>query len=100
MDRAERRRRNKNIIKKRKKLLKELNKNDYWNLFDDDILCEGELRNNNMMNKYGGHQGHKKTNTRKACSSYRHHGGYGKANNYKPHDLRQIERENDYIIGE
>ena len=99
MNRAERRERNKNIIKKRKKLLKELNINDYWDLFDDDILCEGKLKNNNMMNKYSGNP-HKKTNTRKSCASYRHHGGYGSANKYSPHDLRQIERENDYIVGD
>lgn len=52
----------------------------------------GRLANNNEVNARMGAGKRKKTNTRKSCASYRHHGGYGPANKYKPHDRRQIEK--------
>lgn len=48
----------------------------------------------------------KKTNSRKGHASYRHKGTYGKADEYSPHDLKQIEsmeqdlKENNEMNGQ
>jgi hypothetical protein len=88
MNRAERRRRTKEIINKRKEKIKYLS-------YSEEIE-EGYLKNNNIMNKYGSGGTSTKTNTRKGHASYRHKGAYGKANNYSAHDQRQIDKEKDY----
>ena len=49
------------------------------------------LANNNEVNALVGAGVKTKTNTRKASASYRHKGGYGKANKYTPHDQRQLD---------
>ena len=91
MDRAERRRRTKEIINKRKEKIKYLSY-----LKNAEEIEEGYLKNNNIMNKYGSAGTAIKTNTRKGHASYRHKGAYGKANNYSAHDQRQIDKEKDY----
>lgn len=53
----------------------------------------GYYRNNNEAN--ANTQKSKKTNTRKSSSSYKHKGGYGKANKYNAHDQRQLDSMND-----
>lgn len=69
------------MIEKRKKLLK--------SKFNYIPKYEGLLTNNNEANRANYHK--IKTNTRKSCASYRHHGDYGEANKYSPHDRRQIQ---------
>ena len=87
MNRAERRRRTKRTIKKRKEKLKFLIPE-----YSEEVV-DGYLKNNNEMNKYGSAGRSMKTNRRKSHSSYRHKGGrFGKADNYIPHDQRQIDR--------
>ena len=49
------------------------------------------LANNNEVNAFVGAGVKTKTNTRKSSASYRHKGGYGKANKYTPHDQRQLD---------
>lgn len=93
MNREERRNRTQRVIEKRKEKLKYLCKKS--NPIEEDIICEGQLANNNDMNRFGGGGTKIKTNTRKSCASYRHHGGYGKANQYKAHDQRQLDQEKD-----
>ena len=93
--RGERRRVTKNIIKKRKKkLLGEVIHSIYFCLrgdpFENGDIYEGELKNNNVMNAWGGGGTRKKTNTRKSCAAYRHHGSFGPANNYMSHDKKQL----------
>ena len=56
----------------------------------------GKFRNNNIANEYGGAGTSIKTNRRKGHSVYRAKlGAYGKAMNWKPHDQRQIDSEED-----
>lgn len=88
MNRAERRRRTREIIKKRKEKLK------YIAPYSEKAqeIEEGYLKNNNEMNKYGSSGKAIKTNTRKGHASYRHKGAYGSANNYSAHDQKQIDR--------
>ena len=91
--RGERRRLTKRIIKKRKiKLSTILCRPTWWHKdpIEDGDIYEGELKNNNMMNAYGGGC-YRKTSARKACATYRHHGAYGAAKQYTSHDKRQIE---------
>lgn len=93
--RGERRRITKNIIKKRKKkLLEQLVSLNYLHFrgspLENGRICEGELKNNNVMNAWGGGGTCKKTNTRKSCAAYRHHGSFGPANNYMSHDKKQL----------
>ena len=94
--RGERRRITKNIIKKRKrKLLGILIPKDWISRgrdpFENGELYENELKNNNMMNAYGGGC-YRKTKTRKASATYRHHVAYGPAKRYTKHDRLQIEK--------
>lgn len=75
-------------IQQRIRLLK--NKTRTWSV--SKVPAEpGYLANNNEVNARMGAGKKKKTNTRKSCASYRHHGGYGPANRYMPHDRRQID---------
>lgn len=97
MDRAERRKRTENIINKRKEKIKFFNHT--WsirgNALEEGDICEGQLRNNNEMNKFSHGGTAKKTKTKHSHASYRHKGGYGKAKQYKPHDQKQIDQELD-----
>lgn len=93
--RGERRRVTKNIIKKRKKKILHIltsYRKHYRdnNPFENNELYEGELKNNNMMNAYGGGC-YRKTTSRKASQTFRHHGRYGPAYRYMAHDERQLE---------
>lgn len=88
MNRAERRKRTFYIINKRKAKLKN------WSNASEKIE-DGYYENNSIMNEYGSAGKAIKTNTRKSHASYRHKGGYGSANKYKPHDQRQIDQELD-----
>ena len=97
MNRAERRRRTRNIIKKRKEKIKYFNP-VFMNIEDaitNGTICEGQLRNNNDMNRLGGGGVSRKTKAKHSHSTYRHKGAYGKAIQYKPHDQRQIDQELD-----
>lgn len=94
--RGERRRITKNIIKKRKHIIIDIltvyrRSCQYrGNPFEENELYEGELKNNNMMNAYGGGC-YRKTTSRKASQTYRHHGRFGPACRYMAHDKRQLE---------
>lgn len=68
-------------IRKRKKLLK--------SVFNFIPECDGFLTNNHECQRANYHN--RKTNTRKDCASYRHHGGYGKDVKWSPHNERQID---------
>ena len=91
--RGERRRLTNNIIRKRKKKLLTILFRPNWykkDPFENNDAYEGELRNNNIMNRYS--RGfYRKTKTRKRCAAYRHHGSYGPAKRYTSHDKQQIE---------
>ena len=91
--RGERRRLTNRIIRKRKiKILSILYKPSLLrkNPFESGDAYEGELRNNNIMNRYGfGFR--RKTKTRRACAAYRHHGSFGPAKRYMSHDKKQID---------
>jgi len=97
--RGERRRLTNRIIRKRKiKILSILYKPSLLrkNPFESGDAYEGELRNNNIMNRYGfGFR--RKTKTRRACAAYRHHGSFGPAKRYTSHDRRQVDDGNQQI---
>lgn len=105
MDRAERIRRTENIIKKRKQKLKDICGNTYYNGSDerckspleDGVICEGQLRNNNEMNRFGQHGTAKKTKAKHGHASYRHKGDYGPAIDYAPKDQRQVDDMKDQL---
>ena len=82
------RERRKRKIQQRTQLLK--NKSRSWSVPNLPKHL-GYLANNNEVNARMGAGRRKKTNTRKSCASYRHHGAYGPANKYMPHDRRQID---------
>lgn len=92
MTRAERRRRRRKKIKQRATLADNINR-----LFGihPELRDEGYFSNNNEMNKWGSAGRAKKTRTRHGHASYRHNGDYGKAMEYSPHDLRQVEDMNN-----
>lgn len=102
--RGERRRITKNIIKKRKHIIIDILTVDRYscqsrgNPFEENELYEGELKNNNMMNAYGGGC-YRKTSSRKAYQTYRHRGMYGPAKRYCAHDKQQIE-DGEYQLKE
>lgn len=53
----------------------------------EEKIPNGVFANNHILN----HGGHTKTRTKNAYASYRHKGGYGKAEKWCSHDRRQIE---------
>lgn len=84
MERKDRLRRTKLKIKERLRKLK--------SLFNKEPKFDGMLRNNNEMNHLSNYGKPRKTNNRKRKSNYRCHTcGFGKADNYSPHDQRQID---------
>lgn len=100
MDRAERRRRTEVVIKKRKNLLSNISTCVFkpksiadcaLSPIERGDICEGQLRNNNEMNKYTNAGTAKKTKTKHGHASYRHKGAYGSAINYAPKEQRQVD---------
>ncbi|MBR1810049.1 MAG: hypothetical protein IJ766_00155 [Clostridia bacterium] len=88
INRSERRRRRLKKIQQRVRLLTNTSRTrTVLNLPEQ----HGYLANNNEVNARMGAGTPRKTNTRKSCAAYRHHGGYGSATKYKPHDQRQID---------
>lgn len=85
MTRGERRRRRMRKIKQRINLVMDINH------FEADLREPGYFSNNNEMNRWGGGGRSKKTKARHGHASYRHKGDYGKAINYAPHDLKQVQ---------
>lgn len=106
MDRAERRRRTDVVIKKRKNLLSNISTCIFKPKSIDDCslspiergdICEGQLRNNNEMNKYANAGTAKKTKTKHGHASYRHSGAYGPAVDYAPKERRQVDEFKDQL---
>lgn len=106
MDRAERRRRTNIIIKKRKKLLSNISTYVFkpksiadctLSPIERGDICEGQLRNNNEINKYANAGVAKKTKTKNSHASYRHSGAYGSAINYAPNEQRQVDEFEDQL---
>lgn len=106
MDRAERRRRTNVIIKKRKNLLSNISTYVFkpksiadcaLSPIERGDICEGQLRNNNEMNKYSNAGVAKKTKTKNGHSSYRHSGAYGSTINYAPKEQRQVDEFEDQL---
>ena len=93
MNRAERLRRTRVIINKRKVRIKILHPscNKIIDVLEENNLCEGQLRNNNEMNALSHRGKARKTKAKHGHSSYRHRGTYGAAKVYKPHEQRQID---------
>lgn len=103
--RTERIRRTKNKIKERENKIREMN----YNIFHNNCCASKEwvdevkntkgyyFENGSTISAYLGNRLHKKTNNRKSSQTYRHHGSYGKGNEYKLHDLKQLQRINDYM---
>ena len=59
---------------------------------------KGKFRNNNIINKYTHYGRAKKTNRRKGHSTYRVKlGDYGVAMDWKPHDQRQLDSNEDNL---
>lgn len=105
MDRAERRRRTEIIIEQRKSKINNMftptwgycGSGDLGTPLEDGTICEGQLRNNNDMNRVGQHGTAKKTKAKHGHASYRHKGAYGPAIDYSPRDQRQIDEMNDQL---
>ena len=78
-------------IKRRRKMI-----GDAKSPFTQKPIVDGKLANGHEVSAVLTEGRSKKTNTRKAHDSgYRFKGGFGEANKYSPHDLRQILRESD-----
>lgn len=88
LDRSERRRRRKRKIKQRINLATAINQ--FFGI-KPDLGEPGYFSNNNEMNKWGSAGRRKKTKIKNGHASYRHKGDYGKAIEYSPHDLRQVQ---------
>lgn len=88
MNRGERRRRRKRKIKQRMMLADAIGR---CLGSHPDLGEPGYFANNNEMNKWGGAGRSQKTRIRHGHASYRHKGDYGKAMEYSPHDLRQVQ---------
>ena len=97
MDRAKRRKNTFHKIKQRLELLKNLGRDkSFCKNFDNDVV-KGKLENSSEVSARITGGCSKKTNRRKAHSNYRTKlGGYGKENNYSPHDQRQVDKANDF----
>lgn len=91
MTRGERRRRRKRKIKQRMKLISNIHHAEN----NADLGEPGYFANNNEANRWGQFGRAKKTKTKHGHASYRHKGAYGKAIDYCPHDLRQVEDMNE-----
>ena len=91
MNRSERRKQRKRKIKQRINLANAINHFPG----DADLITvdsePGYFANNNEMNRWGSKGTAKKTKARNGHSSYRHKGAYGKAVDYSPHDLKQVQ---------
>lgn len=91
MTRGERRRRRIRKIKQRINLVMDINHFPGCADIGTELREPGYFSNNNEMNRWGGGGRSKKTKARHGHASYRHKGDYGKAINYAPHDLRQVQ---------
>lgn len=102
--RAERLRRTKSKIKQRENKIKEnyyvtfRNNRHYNNKWINEVKnTKGfYFENGSTISAYLGCRCHRKTNNRKSSQIYRHHGAYGKGNDYKLHDIKQLQRISDY----
>lgn len=104
MDRAERRRRTEVVIEKRKAKIKDMTPTFGYvgagivgTPLEEGTICEGQLRNNNEMNRFGSAGTAKKTKARHGHASYRHKGAYGPAIDYAPKDQRQVDDMKDQL---
>ena len=105
MYKAERIRRTKRVINKRKRKLREKYHTrvirfggvDYSHIFNKPEpyeLEDGYYENNNIMNKYGQYGTALKTKTKHGHATYRHKCAYGPAKRYSKHDQTQLGQTN------
>lgn len=91
MTRGERRKRRKRKIRQRMNLATDINRYPGDANVTADLRESGRFANNNEMNRWGKRGTAKKTKAKHGHASYRHKGAYGKAVDYSPHDLRQVQ---------
>ena len=96
MTRGDRRRRRVKKINHRLKLWSWM-REQYYLGEGKELVAPGYFANNNEINKFATRGQSKKTNSRKGHQNYRSRGTYGKAVNWKPHDLKQINSMDDQI---
>ncbi len=95
-NRGERRDRTKRKEKSRKRKLENVIGGCEW--IDEKPL--GKFENNSISNEYASYGHSVKTNRRKGHSNYRSKGSYGPAMNWKPHDKRQLDVEENELDDE
>lgn len=89
MSRIQNRKDRMRVIRKRLALIK--------SVFGKEPKFSGMFQNNNEVNHLAGAGRKPKTNGRKECCAYRHHGSYGSAEHYSAHDQRQIDNMNEQM---
>ena len=92
-DRGKRRDMDRRKARSRKLKLKNAVGPSEW--FDEMPL--GKFDNNSISNQYASYGHPKKTNRKKGHSNYRSKGAYGVAMDWKPHDRRQLDRDEDGV---
>ena len=98
MYKAERIRRTKRIISKRKRKLMEKFGDSWRIMFKNNIKPyeyeDGYYENNDIMNKFGQSGVALKTKTKHGHATYRHKCAYGPAKRYSGHDQKQLDQTN------
>ena len=103
MNRSERRRNRAKKIKERIRLLIAHSPTPMFRIQDSYLpKFSGMLANNNEVNHLMGAGKKRKTNGKKECASYRHHGSYGQAKHLTARDKRQKismdQQENEFQL--
>ena len=92
-DRGKRRDMDRRKARSRKRMLENVVGESEW-LEEQPI---GRFDNNSISNQYASYGHPRKTNRKKGHSNYRSKGAYGVAMDWKPHDRRQLDRDEDGI---